>query len=61
MKEREDEVQKQMSFIQTERDLLDKERKDIESKRSLSGMFIPDLKTIQKGISKNRSFIGGEK
>lgn len=56
------EVEKQKEFIRGERSLMDQERHEMEGKRTLSGMFIPDIKQLvskmsTKGKSLNRTYI----
>eukprot|EP00353_Schmidingerella_taraikaensis_P001423 CAMPEP_0185595360 /NCGR_PEP_ID=MMETSP0434-20130131/78126_1 /TAXON_ID=626734 ORGANISM="Favella taraikaensis, Strain Fe Narragansett Bay" /NCGR_SAMPLE_ID=MMETSP0434 /ASSEMBLY_ACC=CAM_ASM_000379 /LENGTH=135 /DNA_ID=CAMNT_0028223307 /DNA_START=284 /DNA_END=690 /DNA_ORIENTATION=- len=41
-----EELVKQQSFITVERETLDKEREKLASSRSLSSMYIPDLKHV---------------
>ena len=43
-----DEVVKQQEFITIERDRIDKERQKLENARSLSSMYIPDMKKIMQ-------------
>ena len=46
VKSNQDELVKQQTFITAERETLDKERTKLASTRSLSSMYIPDLKQV---------------
>jgi hypothetical protein len=46
-----------MAFIASEREWIEKEKLEIDSKRSLSSMFIPDIKNLVNKMQATPSFI----